>query len=59
MHCRAVERWHQTMKNRVLLENDYLPGDLTLQITAFVNHDNNRRYHASLGNLARAEASKS
>ncbi len=23
-----IERWHQTMKNRVLLENYYLPGDL-------------------------------
>ena len=23
-----IERWHQTMKNRVLLENYYLLGDL-------------------------------
>ncbi|SFU15196.1 Integrase core domain-containing protein [Sedimentitalea nanhaiensis] len=23
-----IERWHQTMKNRVLLENYYLPGNL-------------------------------
>jgi transposase InsO family protein len=23
-----IERWHQTMKNRVLLENYFLPGDL-------------------------------
>ena len=23
-----IERWHQTLKNRVLLENYYLPGDL-------------------------------
>ena len=23
-----IERWDQTMKNRVLLEHDYLPGDL-------------------------------
>jgi transposase InsO family protein len=21
-----IERWHQTMKNRILLENYYLPG---------------------------------
>ena len=27
-----IERWHQTMKNRVLLENYYLPGDLERQI---------------------------
>ncbi|SFE75440.1 Integrase core domain-containing protein [Sulfitobacter brevis] len=31
-----IERWHQTMKNRVLSENDYLPGDLERQIGAFV-----------------------
>ena len=23
-----IERWHQTMKNRVLLENYFLPGQL-------------------------------
>ena len=35
------ERWHQTMKNRVLLENDYLPGDLEHQIGDFVEYYNN------------------
>jgi len=45
-----IERWHQTMKNRVLLENYYLPGDLEAQITAFVKHYNHRRYHESLNN---------
>ena len=29
-----IERWHQTLKNRILLENDYLPGDLEAQINA-------------------------
>lgn len=29
-----IERWHQTMKTRVLLENYYLPGDLERQIEA-------------------------
>ena len=24
-----IERWHQTLKNRILLENYYLPGDLS------------------------------
>lgn len=38
-----IERWHQTMKNRVLLEN-YLPGDLERQIGAFVDYYNNPRY---------------
>jgi putative transposase len=31
-----IERWHQTLKNRILLENYYLPGDLEAQIEAFV-----------------------
>ena len=22
-----IERWHQTLKTRILLENDFLPGD--------------------------------
>ena len=30
-----IERWHQTLKNRILLENYYLPGDLEAQIEAF------------------------
>ena len=33
-----IERWHQTLKNRILLENYYLPGDLEVQIEAFVAH---------------------
>ncbi|NVK20148.1 MAG: DDE-type integrase/transposase/recombinase [Methylocystaceae bacterium] len=43
-----IERWHQTLKNRILLENYYLPGDLENQINAFVDHYNNERYHESL-----------
>ena len=27
-----IERWHQTLKNRILLENYYLPGDLEAEI---------------------------
>jgi transposase InsO family protein len=26
-----IERWHQTLKNRILLEHYYLPGDLEAQ----------------------------
>ena len=33
-----IERWHQTLKNRILLENYFLPGDLEAQIKAFVDH---------------------
>jgi transposase InsO family protein len=50
-----IERWHQTLKNRILLENYYLPGDLENQIQAFVDHYNHRRYHESLGNLTPAD----
>ena len=50
-----IERWHQTLKNRVLLENYYLPGDLEGQIGAFVDHYNNHRYHESLGNVTPAD----
>ena len=50
-----IERWHQTLKNRILLENYYLPGDLENQIDAFVDHYNHHRYHESLGNLTPAD----
>ena len=51
-----IERWHQTLKNRVLLENYFLPGDLEAQIEAFVEHYNHRRYHESLDNVTPADA---
>ena len=50
-----IERWHQTLKNRILLENYYLPGDLETQIGTFVDHYNRRRYHESLANLTPAD----
>ncbi|NRB20922.1 MAG: transposase [Rhodobacteraceae bacterium] len=50
-----IERWHQTMKSRVLLENYYLPGDLERQIGAFVDYYNNERYHESLQNSNRSD----
>ena len=51
-----IERWHQTLKNRVLLENYFLPGDLENQIGAFVEHYNHQRYHESLENVTPADA---
>ena len=45
---RQIERWRQTLKNRILLENDYLPGDLEEQIETFVADYNHRRYHQSI-----------
>jgi len=46
-----IERWLQTLKNRILLENYYLPGDLEAQISVFIVDYNDRRYHESIGNL--------
>ena len=51
-----IERWHQTLKNRILLENYYLQGDLENQISVFVDHYNNHRYHESIGNVTPADA---
>ena len=50
-----IERWHQTLKNRILLENYFLPGHLEQELEAFVDYYNNRRYHESLGNLTPAD----
>ena len=50
-----IERWHQTLKNRILLENYFLPGDLKANIGRFVEHYNHRRYHESLSNLTPAD----
>ncbi len=50
-----IERWHQTLKNRILLENYYLPGDLEAQIEAFVADYNHRRCHESINNLTPAD----
>jgi transposase InsO family protein len=50
-----IERWHQTLKNRILLEHYYLPGDLEAQVSTFVEHYNRRRYHESLSNLTPAD----
>ena len=50
-----IARWHQTLKNRILLENYFLPGDLEAHIAAFVGHYNHQRYHESLKNLTPAD----
>ena len=50
-----IERWHQTLKNRILLENYYLPGNLEAEIGAFVADYNHLRYHESLANLTPAD----
>jgi len=50
-----IERWHQTLKTRILLENNFLPVDLVAQIGAVVGHYNHQRYHESLGNVTPAD----
>jgi len=50
-----IERWHQTLKNRILLENYYLPGDLEQKVGDFVACYNHLRYHESIANLTPAD----
>ena len=50
-----IERYHRSMKNRILLENYYLPGQLEHSIEEFVEYYNNCRYHESLDNLTPAD----
>jgi transposase InsO family protein len=50
-----IERWHLSLKSRILLENYYLPGDLEQAVADFVDHYNLRRYHESLDNLTPAD----
>jgi hypothetical protein len=50
-----IERWHQTLKNRILLDNHYLPSHLEHQIGEFIQYYNHERYHESLNNLTPAD----
>src|SRR4030081_3115791 len=50
-----IERWHQTLKNRLRLEHSFLPGDVEAQLAAFVADYNHRRYHESIDNLTPAD----
>jgi len=50
-----IERWHRSLKNIILLENYFLPGELEARIGDFVPFYNNRRYHESLDNLTPAD----
>ncbi|MFT6509763.1 MAG: transposase InsO family protein [Parvibaculaceae bacterium] len=50
-----IERWHQTLKNCILLENYFLPGDLNASIKRFVDHYNHVCYYESLQNLTPAD----
>ena len=46
-----IDRWHQTLKYRILLLKYFLTRDLEFQIETFVDRYNHRRYHESLNNV--------
>jgi transposase InsO family protein len=46
-----IKHWHQTPKNRILLDNYYLLSHLEHLIGEFIAYYNYRRYHESLSNL--------
>ena len=50
-----IERWHRSLKNQILLDNHYSPGQLEQEIRKFVDYCNHERYHESLNNLTPAD----
>src|SRR6056297_1887413 len=46
-----IERWHQTLKNRILLESRYMPGALEAAIGDFADQFGHWRVHESFGNV--------
>ena len=50
-----IERYHRSLKNRILLAHYYLPGELEARLAEFVDLYYTRRYHESLGNLTPAD----
>ena len=50
-----IERWHRSMKNQILLNNYYLPGELHEHLQRFISYYNHERYHESLDNLTPAD----
>jgi transposase InsO family protein len=50
-----IERYHRTMKNRILLDNYFLPGALEDEVGRFVQYYNHERVHESLDNVTPAD----
>ena len=50
-----IERWHRSMKNQILLNHYYLPGELQEHLQRFITYYNHERYHESLDNLTPAD----
>ena len=40
-----IERWHRSMKNKILLNKYYFPSELQEQLQRFMNYYNHERYH--------------
>lgn len=49
-----IERYHRTMKNRILPDNYYSPEELERALEEFVDYYNNQRLHESINNLTPA-----
>lgn len=50
-----IERFHRSMKNEILLNHYYMPGELEEEIGRFIEYYNNERYHESLDNVTPAD----
>jgi len=50
-----IERYHRSMKNRILLDHYYFPGELEIVIAEWVEYYNNHRVHESLNNVTPAD----
>lgn len=48
---KPIERYHRSMKKRVLLVVHGAPWELVEDIRAFVVYYNSQRYHEALGNV--------
>jgi transposase InsO family protein len=46
-----IERYHRSLKEKILLNVHDVPEKLKAEIGKFISHHNKRRYHESLGNV--------
>lgn len=50
-----IERYHRSMKNILLLDKYYMPGELENRIGEWVQYYNYHRYHEGIGNVTPAD----
>jgi transposase InsO family protein len=46
-----IERYHRTLKNVILLDKYFFPGELEREIGKFIDYYNNERYHEGINNM--------